>query len=106
MISALLIALAAIFNAVMDAVENENFTRSIFKNLPERFWYKRESWATARKIGGYKLDAWHLAKSAVVICFCLAIVLYQPLTIWPVDFIIFGLIWNIFFNLFYSDIFL
>src|SRR5688572_12439947 len=44
MISAIFILLAVFFNAVCDAVENENFFESIFKNLPRQFWYKRESW--------------------------------------------------------------
>ena len=64
--------LAAVFNAIMDKLENENFYTSVFKNLNEKFWYKRESWKYAKKIFGYKIDGWHLAKSAMIICLCLA----------------------------------
>ena len=71
--SFILIALAAVFNAVMDALENENFSRSVFKLLNPKFWYKRESWKYAKKIFGYKVDAWHLAKSSMIICVAFAV---------------------------------
>ena len=61
--------LAAAFNAVMDATENEpNFNESVFKRLNQRFWLKSVSWQFAYKIGGYKFDAWHLSKTGMVLC--------------------------------------
>lgn len=98
MISIILFSLAAFFNACMDAFENENFFESIFRNKNQRFWYKRESWKWAKKIGGYKLDAWHISKSCMIICICFAI-----FPNWK-GFIL-GIVWNIIFVLFYHKIF-
>lgn len=54
MISLILIAIAAFFNACMDTFENTpNFNESIFKNLDKRFWLKSESWINKHKI--YKI---------------------------------------------------
>jgi hypothetical protein len=95
------IALAAVCNALMDIVENENFHVSVFKNLNQKFWYKRESWKYAKQIGGYKVDAWHLAKSLMIILICGAIVNYNPF-IPVIDFIILGTVWNLTFIIFYK----
>ena len=101
-----LLAAAAIFNAIMDATENENFRESIFKNLDPKFWYKRESWKHAKRLFGYRFDAWHLAKSAMVICLVLALKInLQTVTIWALDALIMGGIWNLVFTLFYHKIF-
>lgn len=105
MFSFLFIFFAAILNALMDRVENENFLLSIFKNLNKNFWYKRVSWEFSKKVFGYKLDAWHISKSLMIIFFALAIIFYNPY-IPVVDFIIFGIVWNLTFNLFYNHIFL
>jgi hypothetical protein len=109
MISLILIFLAAFFNAVMDAVENENISESIFKNLPRQFWYKRDSWKYVKKIFGYRPDAWHLSKSAMIICFVLAIVFFDiPIKKWQdvaVCIIAGGFTWNFTFWLFYNKIF-
>lgn len=104
MLSSFLVILAAIFNAVMDRLENETFFTSIFKHENERFWYKRESWKYAKRVFNYKIDGWHLAKSAMIICLCLAIVFYTPMFGW-IDFVLFGLLWNLTFNIFYNRIF-
>jgi hypothetical protein len=109
LVSAIFILLAAFFNAVMDAVENENYHESIFRNLPKQFWYKRESWKYAARIFGYKVDAWHLAKSCMVVCFAGAVVWFDlPVLKWQdVAFYVagFGIIWNVGFWLFYHAIF-
>lgn len=109
MISALLLLLAAFFNAVMDAVENENFHESIFKKLPVQFWYKRESWKYAPKLFGYKFDAWHIAKSLMVISFIFSAILFDlPVEKWQ-DLALYvavaGIIWNGGFWLFYHKLF-
>lgn len=95
------VGIAAILNALMDRVENENFSSSIFKNLNPKFWYKRESWKDAKKIGGWKFDAWHVAKSAMLCCLFLP---YGFLISW-IFFGIISLTWIIVFNLFYNKIF-
>jgi hypothetical protein len=116
MISAIFILLAAFFNAVMDAVENENFFESIFKNLPKQFWYKRESWKYVKKIFGYRPDAWHLSKTLMLFCFTGAVISFAasvisfslPLKKWQdvaMYVAAFGVIWNASFWLFYHVIF-
>jgi hypothetical protein len=96
--------IAAVLNALMDRVENENFSSSVFKNLNQKFWYKRESWKYAKKVFGWKFDAWHVAKSLMIISLAFAIVLYTPI-FWVVDVMIIGAIWNGTFNIFYNRIF-
>lgn len=109
MISLILVFLAAFFNAVCDAVENENYYESVFKKLPVQFWYKRESWKYVKKIFGYRPDAWHLAKTCMVVCFALGVVCFDlPVVKWQdvaLYMIVFGIIWNVTFWLFYHVIF-
>lgn len=105
MISALFILFAAFCNAVMDAVENENFFESIFRDWDHTFWYKRESWKTARKVFSYKIDAWHLFKSLMIIFFFMSVVFYQSVFGQLYDFILGGLLWNAAFWLFYHKLF-
>lgn len=105
MFTLLFISIAAILNAFMDVLENETFSSSIFKHWNQKFWYKRESWKYAKKIFNYKIDGWHLAKSSMIICIIGAIVNYHVITIWQVDFLLFGLLWNILFEFFYSHVF-
>lgn len=101
----LLIFIASFFNALMDATENApNFNESRLKNLPVRFWLKEQSWKYALKIFGYRVDAWHLSKSCMVICMVTAIV-FHPYHPWWVIVGIGGLVWNIGFWLFYNKLF-
>jgi hypothetical protein len=97
--------LAAFFNAVMDAVENENFHESIFRNLPKQFWYKRESWKYVPRLLGYKFDAWHIAKSLMIACWTLALVFVDYNVPWWVEIPTVGVVWNVSFHLFYHVIF-
>lgn len=102
MVSYALVLLAALFNAVMDATENApNFNESIFKRLSQKFWLKEVSWKAAKKIFGYKLDAWHLAKSCMILCFVAAILTFENKHQWWVYLMSFAAIWNLGFDLFY-----
>lgn len=104
------IALSAVFNAVMDGVENENFHESrILRDLNPRFWYKRESWKYCRKIFGYHVDAWHIAKSLMIICVAAAVLCCIRNNVadkWLliVHFLLIGIVWNSTFKLFYHQI--
>ncbi|THU36922.1 hypothetical protein FAM09_18335 [Niastella caeni] len=112
----LFVAMAAICNSMMDTVENENIYNSIFSHKDPFFWYKRVSWKYGRKIFSYKLDAWHLLKSAMIILLCAAAITYHYFPLfrseiiwkskwaWTADAIIFGIAWNLPFNLFYNKI--
>lgn len=113
MLSLLFFILAAAFNAVMDALENENFHESIFKKWNRFFWYKRESWFVAKTIWGYKFDGWHLAKSAMVVSLVLSVIHFPGFhsSGWQYVFdvlfllLIYGILWNVIFWLFYHKLF-
>jgi len=100
-----LVFIAAFFNALMDTLENEpSFNSSIFKDWTKEFWSKEVSWKYAKKVLNYRVDGWHLAKSAMIFCLLGAIVLFRLHPIFMpvlVHFICMGLIWNITFEVFY-----
>lgn len=101
----LLFGIAALLNAIMDTLEEGKFTNSIFKKLDPKFWYKYESWKHAKMIFGYRLDAWHICKSLMIMC--LAGATAHGMTIFPnywLNFIALGVVWNIIFNVFYNHI--
>jgi len=93
-----LVAIAAVFNAAMDMLENENYHSSIFAKWDQAFWYKRESWKTARRIRGYKIDGWHLAKSAMIVTLALAIAGHEHAAPALLEILLIGLVWNLSFN--------
>lgn len=103
MIWILFIALAAMFNSVMDSVENEHFFDTKFRNLNASFWYKRASWNLAKKIFRWKFDAWHTAKSLMILMIVGAVLTYHPRN-WTMDIFFAGGAWNLSFNLFYNKI--
>lgn len=113
-ISAVLIILAAAFNAVMDSVENEHIHSTIWADKKKwEWWYKRESWDNAKRIMGWKFDGWHTFKSLMIfaLLFIPAMLIQLPITgvVW-VDLLLrwmaCGLIWNGTFNIFYNHIFI
>lgn len=105
-----LVVLSAFFKACMDCFENENFFESIFRNLNQKFWYKRESWKYVKKILGYRFDAWHMSNSLMWLCVFGAVVIgiYQKPPVdakwWMTLFLLAGW-WNVAFNIFYHLIF-
>jgi hypothetical protein len=110
-----LVALAAFFNAVMDRIETLiSFNVSIFCNLDPRFWCKPVSAHHAKFIPftKYRLDAWHLAKSGMVIALCSAIalaagsgfMLQMPVVGGIVLVIACGCVWNFVFEMCYSGL--
>lgn len=117
MILLLFVALAAFFNSVMDALENENYFESIFKAWSQKFWYKRESWKFAKRLLSYKVDGWHLSKSIMIAiimtgCWLQALVFKKAIVqtgqLWVdvlLSVIISGIAWNVVFRIFYHKIF-
>lgn len=103
-VSYIFIFIAALCNAFMDIVENENFEKSRLSKLNQKFWYKRESWKYAKKIFGWKFDSWHIAKSLMIFCFAFSMVFYKPFIPF-LDFSVWGIIYIFTFNLFYNRIF-
>jgi hypothetical protein len=92
----ILVIIAAVLNAVMDILENENFHSSRFVKWNEDFWYKRESWKHARKIFGWKFDGWHVAKSLMLFALLGAIS-----NSW-IQWLTLGAVWNTVFGLTYK----
>jgi len=104
MLSLFLVILAAILNSMMDTTTH-HFSTSIFKNLDPKFWNPNVSWEYAKNINGFKLDFWHICKSLMLFSLMAAIVLYKPITKYPLlDWAILGSVWNIVFNTFYNKI--
>lgn len=105
-ISGIMVAMAAVFNAVMDRTEEPvNFNESVFRGKNQKFWLKSVSWQYARKVFGWKADAWHIAKSAMIVLLCGAIAVHRPWLPYFLDVIVLGVIWNSVFNLFYNHLF-
>lgn len=106
--SAAFLILAAACNALMDSVEYETaFEKSIFSKLNPKWWCKSISWEYVKflPLTKYRPDAWHLAKSSMVVFIVLAIVVAAPVSHPLPHFVLLGLIWNMSFNLFYNHIF-
>lgn len=101
--------LAGFFSAFMDTIDEGHFTNSIFRNLNQKFWYRRESWKYAKRIFNYPLDAWHLAKSSMWTCVSLGAITYYKMgpifPYWPLDFATIGFVIILTFNTFYNHIF-
>jgi len=117
MITITFIALAAIFNSMMDIV-SFHYQESIFMNYPKlrQFLDANFSWQNKYKNRDYKqgrrflgsttflvwlTDGWHLFKCAMLLCFCIAIVFYKPLTNPLLDifmmYVWFGIVFEFFF---------
>lgn len=120
MIWIIMVFLSAICNAVMDTLSHHHST-SVFKKHNSGFWADANlvSWKNKyinndpvqgrRKFLGIIIpvqftDAWHFFKSLMIILFALSVVFYsQIIYIWT-DFVLFGIIWNLTFNLFYNHL--
>lgn len=102
MYSEILIIAAAIFKAVADTVADHFFV-SIFKSKNRKFWDKTTSSVFAKRIYGYKVDAWHLANSGMIVCFISAAAV-NDCKCWWFFIILSGIIFNLVFNLFYNKI--
>jgi hypothetical protein len=106
-LSALFICLAGFSKAVADTLTH-HFETSVFKNKDRRFWDPAISWKYARylKFTRYKIDAWHLANSGMIISFCTAVAtncIHDHLH-WLLRLIIAGTLFNLSFNLFYNKL--
>ena len=125
MISLLLVALAAICNAVMDVI-SFHYKQSIFTKYNPQWWNPAISWKNkyidwdndvrmekviyignlfSIKYPTFLTDAWHFFKSLMIVLLGFAIVFYNPVVNIYVDIILVGLAWNLIFNVFYNKIF-
>ena len=105
MITLTLIALCGILNAVMDTLDH-HFDTSVFKRFNPRFWSKATASVHAKFLPftKYRVDAWHLAKTAMIISFCAAALKNDLGYHWVIQLVIMGVVYNLFFNLFYNQI--
>lgn len=98
MISYILIAVAAIFNLIMDTLTYWK-PKSIFKNLDDKWWNPLVSWQYVPNfLGWMRFDAWHIAKMGMVLSFIFAVVLYVPVLGWwdvPLMYLEWGIIWEL-----------
>ncbi len=105
--SALLVILAAIFNACMDRIETIiSFNDSVFSKYNPLWWSKAQSADVVNKVPftNYKPDFWHLCKSGMI-CSLLAIpFVYQEVFNPIVDYIFLGVLYNVTFEQFYAKI--
>lgn len=107
MITLLLISLAAIFKAVADTLQH-HFDTSVFSKLNLKFWNPVVSCEFAPFIPftKYRLDAWHLANSGMIICFIAAASINDSIfSFWIINLTMLGIIYNLIFELFYGKIF-
>lgn len=121
MISLLFWCLAAACCAVMDTLQHHFYSSKIYymrrKPTQSYWWNPTYSWYNKYKGRNPKnglrkwlwfdvpfTDGWHTFKSLMIVFICLSIVTFKPLFNWWIDFTLFGLVWNLIFNLFYNKI--
>jgi hypothetical protein len=113
-LSLLFLTLGAACNACMDKL-SFHFHKSVFNKLNPNFWDPSVSWKYAKFVPftKYKIDAWHLFKSAMIVFICISIMIafkggvyvdnsfvYNKIVL----FLTMGLLWNGAFNLFFNKI--
>lgn len=113
-LSLLFLTLGAACNACMDKL-SFHFHKSVFNKLDPKFWNPNISWQHAPfvKFTKYRVDAWHLFKSAMIVFICISITIafkggvyvhnsfvYNKIVL----FLTMGLLWNGAFNLFFNKI--
>jgi len=103
MITYTLIALAAIFKAVADTLD-DHFDTSIFKKLPWQVWDANRATTKTFWITGYKIDPWHICGTLVVTCFALAVIFNDLTYNWKWQLLIIGTEYNLVFGFFYTHI--
>lgn len=114
----LFIMLAAICNAIMDICKDKYYI-SIFNKPQNTYWwdgsiswknkyYDRNIIKGRNKIPIWFTDAWHFFKSLMIVnlamTLCVATIFYKPVYFYVESIIVFGLVWNTTFNLFYNKI--
>lgn len=123
MVALLFFALAGVFNAVCDTLQH-HFETSIFDRLNPKFWDPNKSWLYTPLFKfrvfkwtiqtQYRPDAWHLSKSATIVCFACGAAFCKPLAfhianihlivagVWLV--LVLGFVFMVVFNTFYNHL--
>jgi hypothetical protein len=117
MVTLIIIAFAAICNAIMDVLD-AHFSTSKFKFLNPKFWSKKDSQGNKYKNGDYRqgerfpgsktvfvafTDAWHLFKGLMLLAIMGAVILYKPIFGWADFFLLFA-VWGIAFEVTYRSL--
>jgi hypothetical protein len=108
-VSIFFIALAAMFNAVMDTITH-HYESSIFRLNNRRFWDPSISWKFAKNfpLTTMRMDGWHFAKVGMIWSAIAAVVFYKgpliPYIPQWLDFFLLGGVWIVSFNVFYNKL--
>jgi uncharacterized membrane protein YccC len=108
-LSVTFLVLAAVFSAVADTLA-DHFETSIFKWKDPRWWKKDVSWQHVGfiRFTKYRPDAWHLSKSAMIVCFILFGLLFpfsmHGFWVAVISLVILGGVFNLTFNIFYNHL--
>ena len=118
-ITPLLVIFAGICNSFMDVLKTR-FYKSIFLGWRPQTWVDPalswpNKWKGGEKKNGERFlgsstflvfltDLWHLCKALMLISISLAIVFYQPMVAWYVDWVILYCAFTIPFEIFYSKV--
>ena len=115
MLTILFVILFAVCNAIMDVLQFR-YSTSVFKSMSAAYWDPKLSWKNKWKNGNsnegenfigsstifvFMTDAWHLAKSLMLLFICLAIVFYSPMFGLIIDFLIIRVLIGLTFELFW-----
>jgi hypothetical protein len=79
LVSILFTIIAAILSAISTNLSDESFLTSIFSELNQKFWYKRESYKYTPELFGYHFDGYHLSKLLAQVAITYSLVCYKPL---------------------------
>ena len=97
---------APFFKAVADTLFHHH-SISVFSKLNVNFWDPYISSEKAKRIFGYKLDAWHLSMSMIIFLVTAAIVVrHEPKLPFYYEYPIWGFYWIACFGLFYNRLLL
>jgi len=118
-ISIIFMVFAGIWNAVMDILKTR-YNTSIFVNWKHQTWLKpslswRNKWKAGDRSKGERFigsstflvwltDFWHLAKMLMLAGISFAIVFYNPIIAWWIDWFILYFVFTVTFEIFYSKI--
>ena len=101
MTSYIFIILAAFFNAVMDVLL-WHFDKSIFSKYNAKWWNPSISWQYVKLTFNWmRFDAWHIAKTAMLLSLFAAVHFYTPVFGW-LDIFIMWFVWGVVFESFYK----
>lgn len=106
MIALICILLAAVCKATADTLAH-HFDTSIFKKKRRSFWDPAVSSTQAPRVFNYKIDAWHLFNSGMIVFFIAAAALHpfdRDRLQWFLEIPCAGLCFIVMFNTFYNKI--